>query len=61
MQNSIHSWQISRGKIRYTLLIYNIRSQFMSLKTINAIGTIATAEQFMSEARQNLISDFSAC
>ena len=32
----------------------------MSLKTINAIGTIATAGQFMSEARQNLISDFSA-
>ena len=32
----------------------------MSLKTINAIGRIATAGQFTSEARQNLISDFSA-
>ena len=60
MQNSIHSWQISRGKTRYTLLIYNIRSQFMGLRTINAIGRIATAGQFTSEAKQNLISDFSA-
>ena len=60
MRNLIHSWQISRGKIRYTLLIYNIEPQFMSLKTINAIGRIATAGQFTSEAKQNLISDFSA-
>ena len=32
----------------------------MSLKTINAIGRIATAGQFTNEAKQNLISDFSA-
>ena len=60
MQNLIHSWQISRDKIAYTLLIYNIRSQFMSLKTINAIGRIATAGQFTNEVKHNLISDFSA-
>ena len=48
---------MSRLKTAYTLLIYNIRPQSEDLRTI---GSIAMVGQLTSEARQNLVSDFSA-